>query len=259
MTASDVRRKDLRDLAAGLVHQAGEALASRRPNDLARGTKSATELVDDRRRQAERLVVDGLAARRPEDAVLAEERSMRTGSSRVRWMLNPLEGTENYFRGLPWFGVSLAAEVDAVVIAAAVFSAVLGTVYDAVLGGGARADGELITCTEAIDLSLSLVGTGFSDSVEQRVRQGRVLARLLPDVGNLRRIGPATLDLCAVAAGQLDAFFETDLEPWECAAGLLIADEAGARTGTVTTPGGDVVVAAAPGVYEQLVTELRRL
>jgi myo-inositol-1(or 4)-monophosphatase len=149
--------------------------------------------------------------------------------------------------------------VDGVVVAGAAYSALLGTVFDAVLGGGARADGNLVTCTGATDLASSLIATGFSDSADQRARQGRAIAELLPDVGNLRRIGPATMDLCAVAAGHLDAFFEMDLEPWECAAGLLIAAEAGARTGTVPTPHGEVVVAAAPGVYEQLVAELQRL
>ena len=94
---------------------------------------------------------------------------------------------------------------------------------------------------------------------DQRAKQGRAIAELLPDVGNLRLFGPATMDLCAVAAGHLDAFFEMNLQPWEWAAGLLIAAEAGARTGTVPTPHGEVVVAAAPGVYEQLVAELQRL
>ncbi len=260
MTITDTSHEDLRDLAAALTRQAGALLASRRLSDLGAATESSpTDSDIVRGREAERLVLDDLAERRPDDAVLVNENCSRTGNSRVRWILNPLDGTVNYTYGLSSYGVSLAAEVDGVVVAGAVYSALLGTVFDAVLGGGARADGDLVTCTGATDVAMSLIATGFSDSADQRARQGRAIAELLPDVGNLRRIGPATIDLCEVAAGHLDAFFEMDLEPWECAAGLLIAAEAGARTGTVPTSHGEVVVAAAPGVYEQLVAELQRL
>jgi myo-inositol-1(or 4)-monophosphatase len=260
LTITDTSHEDLRDLAAALTRQAGALLASRRLSDLGAATESSpTDSDIVRGREAERLVLDDLAERRPDDAVLVNENCSRTGNSRVRWILNPLDGTVNYTYGLSSYGVSLAAEVDGVVVAGAVYSALLGTVFDAVLGGGARADGDLVTCTGATDLAMSLIATGFSDSADQRARQGRAIAELLPAVGNFRRIGPATIDLCEVAAGHLDAFFEMDLESWECAAGLLIAAEAGARTGTVPTSHGEVVVAAAPGVYEQLVAELQRV
>jgi myo-inositol-1(or 4)-monophosphatase len=260
LTITGISHEDLRDLAAALTRRAGAWLASRRLSDLGTATKSSlTDLEIVMGREAERLVLDDLAERRPDDAVIVNKNYSRTGNSRVRWILNPLDGTVNYTYGLSSYGVSLAAEVDGVVVAGAVYSALFGTVFDAVLGGGARADGDLVTCTGATDLALSLIATGFSDSADQRARQGRAIAELLPDVGNLRLFGPATMDLCAVAAGHLDAFFEMDLEPWECVAGLLIAAEAGARTGTVPTPHGEVVVAAAPGVYERLVAELQRL
>jgi myo-inositol-1(or 4)-monophosphatase len=260
LTITDISHEDLRDLAAALTRQAGAWLASRRLSDLGTATKSSLPYLEIvMGREAERLVLDDLAERRPDDAVIVNKNYSRTGNSRVRWILNPLDGTVNYTYGLSSYGVSLAAEVDGVVVAGAVYSALFGTVFDAVLGGGARADGDLVTCTGATDLALSLIATGFSDSADQRARQGRAIAELLPDVGNLRLFGPATMDLCAVAAGHLDAFFEMDLEPWECVAGLLIAAEAGARTGTVPTPHGEVVVAAAPGVYERLVAELQRL
>ncbi|HET6869434.1 MAG TPA: inositol monophosphatase family protein [Solirubrobacteraceae bacterium] len=253
MATNDTGYEDLRDLAADLVRQAGALLASRRPDhprgDRFAGLSSA----------AERLIVDGLAGRRPDDGVVVEGRWAHTGNSRARWILDPLAGRVNVSYGTSSYAVSLAAEVDGVVVAGAVYSGLLGTVFDAVVGGGARADGELISCTEAAELSRALVATGFSDSVEQRARQGRVLGELLADIGNLRRIGPAALDLCELAAGHLDAFFEIGLEPWDCAAGLLVAAEAGARIGTIATPHGQVTVAAAPGVHEQLVRALREL
>jgi len=260
LTITDISHEDLRDLAAALTRQAGAWLVSRRLSDLGTATKSSlTDLEVVMGREAQRLILDDLAERRPHDAVMVNKNDSRTGYSRVRWILNPLDGTLNYSYGLSSYGVSLAAEVDGVVVAGAVYSALYGTVFDAVLGGGARADGDLVTSTGATDLASSLIATGFSDFPDQRARQGRAIAELLPVVGNLRLFGPATMDLCAVAAGHLDAFFGMDLEPWECVAGLLIAAEAGARTGTVPTPHGEVVVAAAPGVYEQLVAELQRL
>ena len=258
MTINENRPEDLRDLAVDLVREAGAALTGGRLSEFATTTNSDGGLVGVAR-ASQQLILDGLAAQRPEDGVLAEGVGSGPGSSGVRWIVNPLDGRMNYSHGLPSYGVSLAAEIDGAVVAAAVYSAPFGTVYDAVLGGGARSDGELVTCRSVEDLALSLVATGFSDAVEQRTVQARVLGELLPEVGNLRRIGPAALDLCAVGAGRLDAYFELGLEPWDCAAGLLVASEAGARTGTVPTPRGDIVVAAASDVYDQLAAALRRL
>ncbi len=249
----------LRDLAAELARRAGDLLAHARPDALGSATKSSpTDLVTVMDRAAERLVLDGLRERRPHDGVLAEESGSRTGDSGVRWVVDPLDGTVNYFYGIPAYGVSIAAEVDGVVVAGAVYSALRGVVYDAVRGGGARMDGAPARCTAATTLSLSLIGTGLSYSAAQRARQGRVVAGLLPQVRDIRRMGAAALDLCAVGAGHLDGFFEMGLKPWDCAAGLLVAAEAGAVTGSVDSPDGPVVVAAAPGIFSALVAELER-
>lgn len=259
MTDNEPSREELRDLAVDLAGRAGAELEGRRVGDLAGTRISGTELVADVARASGQVIFDGLAAYRPGDVVVVEGDGSQIGSAPVRWIVNPLDGKLNYSHGLPSYGVSLAAELEGVVVTGAVYSAPLGTVYDAVLGGGARADGEAIRCTSATDLALSLIATGFSDSLERRTVQAGVVGELLPEVGNLRRIGPATLDLCAVGAGHLDGFFELGLEAWDCAAGLLVAAEAGARTGTVGTPWGQLVMAAAPDLYEQLATALRRL
>lgn len=260
MSPSDPDATALRDLAVALARSAGDLLTTGRADDLLPGTKSSpTDLVTVMDRAAERLVLDGLREARPEDAVLAEESGSLEGSTNVRWIVDPLDGTVNYYYGIPAYGVSIAAEVDGVVVAGAVYSALHRVVFDAVLGGGARISSSTACCSSVTDLSLSLVGTGFSYSAERRAGQGRVVGKLLPQIRDIRRIGAAALDLCAVGSGHLDAFFELDLKPWDYAAGLLIAAEAGARTGTVDSPDGPVVVAAAPGVYEALVAELERL
>jgi len=260
MSPSQTDATALRDLAVALARSAGDLLTTARADDLLPGTKSSpTDLVTVMDRAAERLVVDGLREARPEDAVLAEESGSHEGSTNVRWIVDPLDGTVNYYYGIPAYGVSIAAEVDGVVVAGAVYSALHRVVFDAVLGGGTRVSGSATQCSSVTDLSLSLVGTGFSYSAERRAGQGRVVGKLLPQIRDIRRIGAAALDLCAVGSGHLDAFFELDLKPWDYAAGLLIAAEAGARTGTMDSPDGQVVVAAAPGVYEALVGKLERL
>ena len=245
---------ELRDLAVEVVTSAGALLTQQRAEDLELDTKSSpTDLVTVMDHAAERLIVDTLRAGRPDDPILAEESGARPGTGPVRWIVDPLDGTVNYAYGIPAYSVSVAAEVDGAVVAGAVFSAMAGGVYEAILGGGARFDGRPLHCSDADELALSLVGTGFAYAAECRAVQGEVVSRLLPQIRDIRRIGSAALDLCAVADGQFDAFFEAGLNPWDRAAGMLIASESGARTGKVATRAGEVTVAAAPGVFDALV------
>lgn len=260
MTPGDPDPGALRDLAIKLVRGAGTLLTTARPETLATDTKSSpTDLVTAMDRSAEQAVLAGLAAARPDDGVLAEESGARDGTSNVRWIVDPLDGTVNFYYGLPAYGVSVAAEVGGVVVAGAVYSALHRVVFDAVLGEGARMDGVPVSCSSATDLSLALVGTGFSYSARHRRGQGQVVGKLLPRIRDIRRMGAAALDLCSVGSGHLDAFFEMDLKPWDVAAGLLVATESGARTGTLDSPDGPVVLAAAPGIYDELGNELERL
>ena len=245
---------DLRDLAVQVVTSAGALLTQRRVEDLKLETKSSpTDLVTAMDHAAERLVIDGLRAARPDDPILAEESGARPGTGPVRWLVDPLDGTVNYAYGIPAYSVSVAAEVAGTVVAGAVFSALTGEVYEAITGAGARVAGRPLHCSDADELTLSLVGTGFGYRAKDRAVQGEVVSRLLPQVRDIRRIGSAALDLCAVANGQFDAFYEAGLNPWDRAAGMLIASESGARTGTISTRAGEVTVAAAPGVFNALV------
>ncbi|MDD7931502.1 inositol monophosphatase family protein [Actinomycetospora straminea] len=203
------------------------------------GTKSsATDVVTEGDTACEALVRERLAAARPDDLVLGEEggTSGSPAPGQVRWIVDPIDGTVNYTHGLPWFSVSLGAEVDGQVVAGAVVEPVSGRVWRAARGHGAHRDGEPLRVTTLEDLSLAVVGTGLGYDPGRRGRQAAVLARIAARIGDVRRTGCASLDLCAVAAGWLDGFYEHGLHPWDHAAGGLIAQEAGA---VVRLPGAD--------------------
>ncbi len=216
--------------------------------------------------ETERLLRDRLAELRPGDHVLGEEGGGSADGSdgRPTWVVDPIDGTVNFVYGLPAYVVSVAVQVDGRSLAGAVAHVVDGAVYSAALGHGAHVQHDGTTtqlrCSEVADLSMSLVGTGFGYDPLVRERQAAVLASLLPQVRDIRRFGSAALDLCLVAAGQLDAYYEDNLNAWDWAAGALIAAEAGARlrlpapTGSVG--GAGMVVAAAPGVDDALTAAL---
>lgn len=214
-------------------------------------TKSSpTDLVSEVDRAAEHCVVTMLAKSRPDDAILAEEGSSRPGTSGVRWVIDPLDGTTNFLFGVPAYAVSVAAEIDGVAAVGAVVDPCRDEVYLAVRGRGATLNGEVLRLPAvAPSLATSLVATGFSYLPERRAHQATVVAHLLPRVRDIRRFGAAALDLCWVAAGRVNAFYELGLQPWDLAAGLLIAEEAGAEAATLAD---GTAVIAAPGLLGPL-------
>jgi myo-inositol-1(or 4)-monophosphatase len=201
-------------------------------------------------RASEQLIVDALLAERPHDGVLGEEGSERSGTSGVRWVIDPLDGTTNYLYGHPGWNVSIAAEDASGVVAGVVADGAQGEVFTATRGGGARRD-----------LATALVGTGFGYAPERRQAQGAVVAELLPRVRDIRRMGAAAVDLCSVACGRLDAYYERGLSWWDLAAGGLVAAEAGAVV--TSLDGGPMtagsVVAAGPALAAPLRDLLRSL
>jgi myo-inositol-1(or 4)-monophosphatase len=186
-----------------------------------------TDLVTDVDRASERWLVERIQELRPHDGILGEEGSHRSGSSGVRWVVDPIDGTVNFVLGLPQFAVSVAAEIDGRAVAGAVANPLTGETFHASLGGGAYLAGERLSGPRRVALSRAVVGTGFGYDAALRARQVAVVGPLLPAVGDVRRLGAASLDLCFVAAGRLDAYFEAGLNPWDHAAGGLIAAEAG--------------------------------
>jgi myo-inositol-1(or 4)-monophosphatase len=197
---------------------------------------TVTDLVTHVDRAVERWLLAELVRLRPADAVLGEETGTRAGNSPVRWVLDPIDGTVNFVLGLPQYAVSVAAEIDGAVVAGAVINVASGELFRAVHGEGAFRDG---------DDERAVVATGFGYDSGMRAAQAAVAARLLPLVGDIRRWGSAALDLCFLAAGRLDAYFEAGLNRWDYAAGGLIAREAGCLTsGLRGRPGGSQLFAA---------------
>jgi myo-inositol-1(or 4)-monophosphatase len=213
-------------------------------------TKSTgTDVVTAADRAVERQVVDDLRKLRADDGFLGEEYGEapagRPGA--VRWILDPIDGTVNYLYGLPQYAVSLAAELDGVVVAGVVHNAATGQVWTATLGGGARSAGRQLAGSGRAELAGALVATGFGYDPARRAHQGGVLARIIARVGDIRRFGAAALDLCLAADGSVDAFYEKGLNRWDHAAGALIAAEAGLRVGGMGgAPAGPEMVIAAP-------------
>ena len=240
-------------------------------------TKSSpTDVVTEMDRRSEALITSRIRAHRPGDAVLGEEGGQTAGDpadggsdgarpGRVRWVVDPLDGTVNYLYGLFDWAVSIAAEVDGTVVAGVVEVPRHGETFTAVAGQGAwlhRGEARVaLHCTSGVPLGQALVGTGFGYDAGRRQVQGEVMAALLPYVRDIRRGGSAAVDLCSVAAGRLDAFYERGLNYWDFAAGGLIAREAGAAVGGLAgkTESTSMAVAAVPGLYEQLDTFLTKL
>ena len=211
--------------------------------------------------ESESLIRELLAARRPGDSILGEEEGGSVAvPDGVRWVVDPIDGTVNFLYGVPAYSVSIGAQVDGMTVAGAVVDVARGVTYSATRGAGAFSDdgsGPVrLRCNDVDEVGLALVATGFGYAASRREVQGALIARLLPQIRDIRRIGSAALDLCMVAAGAVDAHYEHGLSPWDWAAGSLIAEEAGAivRIPDPTSRGsdGDVTLAMAPGIAAEL-------
>jgi myo-inositol-1(or 4)-monophosphatase len=250
---------ELETLAVELARTAADLVRRRRTDHLATAAKStATDLVTEVDRATERWLVEQLAARRPGDAILGEEGGGRAGTTGVRWLLDPIDGTVNFVLGIPHYAVSVAAEVDGVVVAGAVSNPASGETYCARLGGGARLDDQPLTGPREVPLERAVVATGFGYDARLRARQVAVVTPLLPRIADIRRIGAASLDLCFLAAGRVDAYFEAGLNPWDHAAGGLVATEAGCRISGLRgrPPSGRLYAAAGPSLADDFFAAL---
>jgi len=246
-------------IATDAASEAGALLASWRGDvrpDVVETKSSPTDVVTEMDRRSEALITERIRAVRPGDTVLGEEGGQTAGgdgadgeaegSGLVRWVVDPLDGTVNYLYGLPEWCVSIAAEVDGAVVAGVVEVPRLGETFTAIVGRGAW---------------LHRNGTAVGYAAGRRQVQGEVVAALLPYVRDIRRAGSAAVDLCSVAAGRLDAFFERGLNHWDYAAGGLIAREAGATVGGLAgrPASTSMAIAAGPELYRQLDMFLTRL
>lgn len=251
----DVTVADLRDLAERLAREAGELVRSGRPDqvEVAATKSTATDVVTRMDADSEALLRREIAAARPDDAILGEEEGSSSGTSGITWVIDPVDGTVNYLYGVASYAVSVAAVVgppdprEWTVLAGAVHSVVDDRTWTAGLGAGATLDGRPVHVNAETDLGQCLVGTGFGYDADRRRAQARVLVDVLPQVRDIRRLGSAAIDLCLVATGELDLYYERGLNPWDMAAGALVAQEAGARvTGLRGRPADREMVVAGP-------------
>ena len=248
-------------LAVRAAHAAGALLVDRfgGPQAGLSAKSSRTDLVSDADRATEDLIVGMIRRERPDDGLLAEEGAAADGATGVGWLVDPLDGTINYLWGIPHWSVSVAATDARGDLVGVVHDPNRAETFTAARGAGALLGGARLELSASEDGSEALVGTGFSYVAEQRARQATLLVDWLPEVRDVRRFGSAALDLAWVAAGRLDAFYETGLSPWDWAAGAMLVREAG---GTITQlpaePGGaDGILAARPGLAEPLLHLIR--
>ncbi len=259
---------ELLDLAVRVAHQAGEVLTSADGRVAVAATKSSpTDVVTEMDRRSEAVCVREIFASRPDDAILAEEGGqIGTGASGVRWVIDPLDGTVNYLYGLPDWAVSIAAEIAGQIVAGVVYLPRRGETFTATLGGGAWLANGLVGAPFRLRvrpdaaLPAALVATGFGYLAARRKVQGEVVAALLPLVRDIRRAGSASVDLCSVAAGRVDAYYERGLNYWDYAAGALIAAEAGAVVAGLSGPISEsMAIAAPPALFAELSAVLATL
>jgi myo-inositol-1(or 4)-monophosphatase len=281
--------RELLVIAVGAALEAGQLLASKEGRVEVAATKSSpTDVVTEMDGRAEELIRARILVARPDDAILGEEGGQVDGAvdgvdAPARWVVDPLDGTVNYLYGLHDWAVSIAAEVAGEIVAGAVYVPMRGELFTAVRGEGAWLEstrgsqpsggpGEAgipdstferipLRCRPGVPLDQALVATGFGYRAERRTVQGEVVAALLPRIRDIRRNGVASVDLCAVAAGRLDGYYERGLNYWDYAAGALIAAEAGAVVGDSKggPPNPSMTVAAGPGLFGSLRDALAEL
>jgi myo-inositol-1(or 4)-monophosphatase len=266
---SDEILLELRSVAVGVAREAGDMLADQAGQVEVAATKSSpTDVVTEMDRRSEELIRARILAARPADAILGEEGG-QTGDADgapARWVIDPLDGTVNYLYGLHDWAVSIAAEVGGEIMAGAVFVPMRGEMFSAIRGHGAFLQAgddswNPLHCRPGVPLDQALIGTGFGYQAARRKVQGEVVAALLPRIRDIRRIGVASVDLCAIAAGRLDGFYERGLNYWDWAAGALVAAESGAVVGGLNGApvSSSMTVAAGPGLFGPLADALAAL
>jgi myo-inositol-1(or 4)-monophosphatase len=256
-------------IARGIAVDAAERVAEARRGivEVADVKSSSVDVVTQVDRDTESFIRSRLLALRPDDAFLGEESGGGGGTSGLTWVVDPIDGTVNFLYGIPHYAVSIAVvegEPDPqtwTALAGAVINPATGEQFTASAGGGAFLGETALRVAQPDSLERSLIATGFAYDAGVRSEQGEIVARLLGRVRDLRRMGTASLDLCAVASGRVDAYFERTLSPWDHAAGALIAEEAGARVSGwgASRPSREFLLAAHPrlaALLESVLSEI---
>ena len=251
---------ELRALAEAVAREAGALLraAFAGPELRVSAKSTPTDLVSEADHAAERLIRDRIATARPGDGVLGEEGGDHQGTSGIRWVVDPLDGTVNFLFGLPQWAVSIACEDADGALAGVVYDPLRDELFSVERGGTPTRDGAPIACSDREDIATALVGTGFGYDAEVRRAQAAVAARLLPDVRDIRRFGSAAIDLAWTACGRLDAYYEHGLNAWDLAAGRLLCERAGLEVHDLAPvgPSGPGVLVSPPALAAPLLERL---
>ncbi len=254
---------DMRRAAEAIAREAGALLAERFEESRVEELKGhAHNLVTESDRASEALIVSALGARFPEHAIRAEEGSHAAGRSGITWVVDPLDGTNNYAHGLPIFSVTLAAMAGHRVLAGVTYDPTRDELFSARRGGGAWLDGRPISVSSRDRLERSIVVTGFPyDKASNPDNNLAQFAAVAPRVRGIRRLGSAALDLAYVAAGRMEAYWERGTQAWDVAAGVLLVEEAGGRVsdyedGPASVDGGRFL-ASNGRVHQELLSVLR--
>jgi myo-inositol-1(or 4)-monophosphatase len=246
----------LREVAVRVATEAAELLAATVDDDRqVVDTKSTpTDMVTEMDRASEALLVERLQDLRPDDGIVGEEGASRPGTTGVVWVVDPLDGTTNYLYRHPGWNVSVGATVDGAPAVGAVVVPSQADTFAAATGHGATRNGRPLRISPPAPLATSLVGTGFGYDPATREAQARALGRLIARIRDVRRMGAAAADLCSVASGRLDAYYEAGLAEWDRVAATVVAREAGARVEvrTDTDLGPDCTIAAHPERFDEL-------
>lgn len=251
-------------LAWEAADAAGDFLLTKRPRALRIDTKtSPTDPVTEMDQGAEQIIVSRVRKERPTDGFLGEEGSNEAGTSGIRWIIDPLDGTVNYIYGIPMWAVSIGVEIDGIVDLGVVMVPGQGEGFIGIRGHGAwhvtSGYATRMAPERSTALSMSLVGTGFGYVPAQRVQQTALLTALAPHIRDVRRFGACAVDLCWLALGRFDAYYEQGVHPWDYAAGAVIARESGCVVSGLDEdePSNDMLLAAPEALHTELRSRMR--
>jgi myo-inositol-1(or 4)-monophosphatase len=246
---------ELEQIAIEAVRLAAKTVAQRYGTATALGTKSsATDVVTKTDIDSENIISELLRVRTPDCGIVGEETGASELRAQVQWVVDPLDGTVNFLYALPTFAVSVAAAVDGEFVAGAVIDVLRNEVFSAHVGGGARRDGIAISVAPCDDLAQALVLTGFSYSADLRAEQAAVMGVVLPAVRDIRCFGSAALELCWVACGRANAYFERDIKIWDWAGASVIAAEAGVVMELPCPENRGLFISSGPPIFAKLRT-----
>jgi myo-inositol-1(or 4)-monophosphatase len=244
--------EDLLELAKKVGTETAALLMDRPPAFEIEEKSTAIDIATQMDKKAETFIVQSLLAARPDDGIIGEEGAAVESKSGITWVIDPLDGTVNYFYGLPGWNVSIAAKDADGSVVGVVVAPTINSTWWASRGGGAFFNGSKIKTNEPVEFNRAFIGTGFQYDVAHRGRQIENVGRMLPLIRDIRRNGAAAVDICSVAMGSLDAYFEDGLKEWDWAAASLVATEAGARFGLYGQAPYMTTLAAGPTLFAEL-------